>query len=256
MVTESGVEPQLGRSTAVKLGIIKIRPNVMNVIDASQIMTDYKEVFEGTGKLEDYQLKLHIYPSVKPVAQPARRIPLSLRDKLKDKIDEVIGMDIIEPVEVPTSWVSPVVVVLKANEEIRLFVDVRRANEAIISERHPIATVDEVLHSLNQSTVFSKLDLKWGYHQVELDPDSRNITTFVTYCGLYRNKRLMFGINPAPKIYQHDSAKLTNCENSANVPDDIIVHAKPAKPVEEHDRVLEDVIKTMKAKNLTLNREK
>lgn len=176
---------------------------------------------------------------------------------MKDKIDESIGMDIIEPLEGPTSWVSPVVVVPKANEEIRLCVDVRRANEAIIKERHPIATVDDVLHSLNQSTVFSKSDLQWGYHQVELDPDSRNITTFVTYCGLYRNKRLMFGINPAPKIYQHviQQTLITNCENAANISDDIMVHAKPAKPVEEHDRVLEDVLKTLKAKNLTLNRE-
>ena len=79
-------------------------------------------------------------------------------------------MDIIEPVEGPTPWVSPVVVVPKADGEIRLCVDMRRANEAIVGERHPIPTVDEVLQSLNQSTAFSKLDLKWGYHQVELEP--------------------------------------------------------------------------------------
>ena len=61
-------------------------------------------------------------------------------------------MDIIEPVEGPTPWVSPVVVVPKQNDEIRLCVDMRRANEAIIRERYPIPTVDEVLQSLNQST--------------------------------------------------------------------------------------------------------
>ena len=95
-------------------------------------------------------------------------------------------MDIIESVEGPTPWVSPVVVVPKQNGEIRLCVDMRRANEAIIRERHPIPTVDDVLHSPNQSTVFSKLDLKWEYHQIELEPASRSITTFVTHCGLYR----------------------------------------------------------------------
>lgn len=54
---------------------------------------------------------------------------------------------------------------------------------------------------LNQSTVFSKIDLKWGYHQVQIDPGSRSITTFVTLCGLYRYKRLMIGINAAPEIH-------------------------------------------------------
>ena len=54
--------------------------------------------------------------------------------------------------------------------------DMRRANEAIIRERLPIHTVDEVLEELNDSTVFSKLDLRHGFHQVELHADSRDIT--------------------------------------------------------------------------------
>ena len=53
-----------------------------------------------------------------------------------------------------------------------------RANEAIVRERLPIPTVDEVLESLNGSTVFSKLDLRWGFHQIELKPNSRDITAF------------------------------------------------------------------------------
>ena len=67
-------------------------------------------------------------------------------------------MGIIEPVQGLTPWVSPVVVVPQQNDKIRLCVDMRWANEVIITERYPIPTVDEVLQSLNQSTVFSKLD--------------------------------------------------------------------------------------------------
>ena len=66
----------------------------------------------------------------------------------------------------------------------------RQANTAIIRERHPIPTVDEVLHDLNQSKLFSKLDIKWAFHQIELDEESRPITTFVTHKGLYRYKFL------------------------------------------------------------------
>ena len=90
-------------------------------------------------------------PDVPPVVQPVRRTQFSLRDKVKEKIEELAVMDIIEPVEGPTLWVSPVVVVPKQNDEIRLCVDMRRANEAIIRDRYPIPTADEVLQSLNQS---------------------------------------------------------------------------------------------------------
>jgi len=78
----------------------------------------------------------------------------------------------------------------------------RRANEAIIRERHPIPTEEELLHDLNGSTVFSKIDLKWGFHQILLSEGSRHITTFATHRGLYRYKRLMFGVTSAPEKYQ------------------------------------------------------
>ena len=54
----------------------------------------------------------------------------------------------------------------------------RRANEAIVREMLPIPTVDEVLECLNGSTVFSKLDLRWGFHQIELEANSRDIISF------------------------------------------------------------------------------
>ena len=55
---------------------------------------------------------------------------------------------------------------------------------------------------MNQSKIFSKLDVKWAYHQIELDPESSDITTFATHKGLFRYKRLMFGVSCAPEVYQ------------------------------------------------------
>lgn len=83
---------------------------------------------------------------------------------MEEKIKELLKMDIIEEVNGPTPWVNPVVIVPKANSEIRLCLDMRQANQAIIRERYPIPTVDELLQSMNGSMFFSKLDLKWGYH--------------------------------------------------------------------------------------------
>ena len=71
----------------------------------------------------------------------------------------------------------------------------RRANEAITRERYRIPTVDEVLQNMNGSRLFSKLDLKWGYHQLELTPESREITTFAVHSEIYRYNRLIFGVS-------------------------------------------------------------
>lgn len=101
----------------------------------------------------------------------------------------------------------------------------REANKAIVRERHLMPTVDELIHDLNGSSVFSKLDLRQGYHQLELDHESRSITTFNTHIGIYRYKRLNFGISSASEIFQetvrsviHDillfkvHTQLLNCE--------------------------------------------
>ena len=64
----------------------------------------------------------------------------------------------------------------------------RCVNEAIVRERIPMATTDGVLERLNGSEVFSKLDLRLGINQIELDEDSRDITTFATHDGLFRYK--------------------------------------------------------------------
>ena len=254
VVIDGEGEALLGRETAVQNGVLQLGVPVYSLKSKEEILHDYKGIFEGVGKLTGFQVELHVDPEVPAVAQPVRLTPFSLQEKVKEKIEELVAMNIIEPVEGPTLWVSPVVVVPKKNDEIRLCVDMRRANEAIIRERYQIPTVDEVLHNLNQSTVFSKLDLKWGYHQLELYPDSRSITTFTTHCGLYRYKRLMFGINSSPEVYQHVVQQtLQGCEGVANISDNIIVHGRST---EEHNKRLQQVLERLKEKNLTLNAEK
>ena len=136
---------------------------------------------------------------------------------------------------------NPVVIIPKADGDIRLCIDTRRANEAILCGRYPIPTVDELLHSMNGSKIFSKLDLKWGYHQLELSRESRQITTFVTHKGLYRYKRLLFGVSSASELYQHEiSTALAGIEGVDNICDDIIVYG----PLDQktHDQRL---LKTM-----------
>ena len=218
------------------------------------IRDKYKELFTGVGLLKGYELKLNVDTSVKPVAQPVRRIPFGVREKVEKKLDELLTCGIIEEVpEGPTSWVSPLVVVPKPDGDVRICVDMRRANQAIIRERQPIPTA-KVLQDLNGSTVFSRVDLKWGFHQILLAEESRHVTTFVTHRGLYRYTRLMFGVTSAPeKNQQIIRDVLCGCEGVINIADDLIIHGNG---VEQHDERLFVVLNRLKEVGLTLNGDK
>ena len=180
--------------------------------------------------------------------------PFGLSAKIDQKLEELVNHDIIEPVEGPTPWVSPVVIVPKPSGDIRLCIDMRRVNQAIVRKRHPIPTVDDVLYQLNGSTAFSTLDLKWGFRQIILEEQSRNITTFITHEGLFRYKRLMFGISSAPELYQHTIKQaLEGCEGAYNIHDDIIIHGRN---VEKHDVRLRKTFERIQEKGLTFNVDK
>ena len=212
------------------------------------------DVVKVLANCKNFQLKVPIDPEVPPVTQPIRRVPYHLRDKLTTKLNELVELDIIEKVSGPSSWVSPVVVVPKPSGDICLCVDMRQANTAVKRGRLPIPTTDEVLQDLNQSKFFSKLDLTSAYHQIELSPESRDITTFGTHKGLYRYKRLMFSISCAPEMYQKVLHQvLQECDGAHNILDDVIVHA-PTQ--EEHDKRFENVVRVLSSRWLTLNRDK
>ena len=78
-------------------------------------------------------------------------------------------------------------------DQIRLCVDIRRPNQAILCERHPQPTTDALVTELNGACYFSKLDISSAYHQLALDEESKNITIFVTHKGLFQYNRLNFG---------------------------------------------------------------
>jgi len=75
-------------------------------------------------------------------------------------------------------------------------------------------------------TYFTKLDLTEGYHQIQLEEESRHITTFATYLGLFRHKRLIFGISSAFELFQKQiEIVIRDCPKTKNISDDILVWA-------------------------------
>ena len=177
----------LSRSTAVLFGMLKIEIDTINNINTldepstrknlEKIVQSYDNIFHGLGKLRNVQIKFNIDENVKPIIQHQRRIPYHTRKEVDAKLDELLEYGVIEPVTGPTPWVSPLVAVQEKNKT-RIVLDSRLPNTAIKRTHHPIPTLDDLLEKFNGCKVFSKLDLRHGYHQIELEPDSRIITAF------------------------------------------------------------------------------
>ncbi|XP_063400348.1 uncharacterized protein K02A2.6-like [Mytilus trossulus] len=191
--------------TSVDLSIV---PVISAVADKHEILCNkYSDVFNGIGKLKDEKVEIHIDGSIRPVIQPHRRIPFHIRKQVEAELEKLEKQDIIEKVDGPTPWVSPIVLAHKPKNknEIRLCVDMREPNKAILRSRHITPTLDDMILDLNGSKVFSKMDLRSGYHQLELNEESRNITTFTTHVGLRRYKRLSFSVSSAAELTKQDS---------------------------------------------------
>ena len=189
------------------------------------VFQSYPSLFSGLGKTKNVEVKLHIDENVRPIHQSHRCIPFHQRKNLEACVESLLQHDIIEPAVGPTSWVSPVVLVPKPKGGVRLCVDIREANKAITRERHLMPTFDEVVHYLNGAKVFGKLDLNQVYHQLVLHPESRHITTFSSHLGLYRYKRLSFGVNAAAEKFQDAIATASSdIPNVKNISDDVIIY--------------------------------
>ena len=218
-----------------------------------EILHQFSERFTSLGKLKGKQIQLSIDQSVKPVAQQQRRVPFHLREKVEMELKSLESQDIIEkvPESEHTDWVSPIVVVPKKDGKIRICVDMRAANTAVKRIRHPIPTVKDIALELNGAKYFSKLDLAQAYHQLELAPGSRPITTFTTPFGLYRYKRLNYGTNSSAEIFQHAlQQSLQGIEGVRNLADDILVFGKT---YEAHNKSLKACLQRLQEHNLTLN---
>ena len=135
----------LSFATASKLGLVEVKINNITTFTCSDLIQQYPTVFQGIGNLKSCEVKLHIDETVPPVAQSARRIPFHLRKKVSAELEKLEQEGIIERVEGPTPWVSPLVVIPKKNGDVRLCVDMRMPNQAIQRERHPSPTVDDLV---------------------------------------------------------------------------------------------------------------
>ncbi|KAG1712216.1 hypothetical protein GQR58_002396 [Nymphon striatum] len=192
VVVKENFTPLLGLKTVTDMKLINVNYKQMDHVNAINVFDGFPDVFDGDlGSLPGV-VSLQIDESISPVISAARRIPISLRPKLKTELDRLVKIGVISPVEEPTTWVNQIVIVEKKNSEIRICLDPRELNKALKREHFQLPILEDTLYNMTESRIFSKLDLSSGYWHIKLDKSSSFLTTFQTCYGRYRWNRLPF----------------------------------------------------------------
>lgn len=170
-VIPQGHQPLLGRDTAQTLGVLVIgmpseRINNVELQDESN--------FSVFPHVKGVKLCIPIRSGVRPVSQPVRRVPVAIQGRVEQMLIKLEQMDIIEEVIQPSEWCSALVVVPKDDGEVRLCVDLRMVNKAVMRQQHPLPTLEDYRAAMSGATVYSKLDFRMFYHQIMLHEDSRS----------------------------------------------------------------------------------
>lgn len=147
------------------------------------------------------KMQIELKENAEPVRQSPRHIPLALHEKLKQLLADLQKRDIIEKVDLATAWVHNLVIVEKKGRKLRLCLDPRNLNKYIKRNMDMIPNLDEILAQLHEKTIFTVLDCKDGYWQIELTESSAELCTFNTLWGRYKFKRVPFGISCAPEWF-------------------------------------------------------
>jgi hypothetical protein len=217
------------------------------------MISSYKDVFEGLGTMPQKH-HIHLKPDAKPFVCAPRQVAHHMKPKLKTELNRLEQEGIIAKCTEPSEWVSPIVIVPKPNDKVRVCLDPQQLNQAIQRELFTLPTCNEILSAVGQSKFYSALDATSGFHQIMLDDESSKLTAFLTPFGRFRYLRLPFGICSSPEVFHKTMVDhFSDIEGVEIYIDDFLVHA----PTQElHDKRLRQVLQRCREVGLKLNKAK
>ena len=222
--------------------------------DAKDMLKRNAQVFSkddmdmGRTNLVKHHIKL---TDPAPFKEAYRRIPPQMYDEVKAHIQEMLDLGAIRPSNSP--WASAIVLVRKKDGRLRFCIDLRRLNNRTVKDAYSLPRIESILDSLGGAQIFTTLDLKAGYWQVEMAEECKAYTAFTCGpLGFYECDTMPFGATNAPATFQrlmHDCLGDLNMNWCIVYLDDIIIFSDTK---EEHIKRLEAVFQKLMAAGLKL----
>ncbi|XP_074283300.1 uncharacterized protein LOC141607850 [Silene latifolia] len=201
------------------------------------------EEIPGLPPKRDVDFSIDLKPGAGPISKPPYRMGPKEMEELKKQLDELAEKGYIRPSVSP--WGAPVVFVKKKDGSLRLCVDYRELNNVTIKNRYPLPRIDDLFDQLSGAGVFSKIDLRSGYHQLRIKNEDIPKTAFRTRYGHYEFVVMPFGLTNAPAVFMDLMNRVFSPYLDKFVVvfiDDILVYSKNEEEHEEHLRI---VLKTL-----------
>nr|GFB20731.1 putative reverse transcriptase domain-containing protein [Tanacetum cinerariifolium] len=202
-------------------------------------LSEMKELSEQLQELSD--------KGAAPVARAPYRLALSEMKELSEQLQELSDKGFIRPSSSP--WGAPVLFVKKKDGSFRMCIDYRELNKLTVKNRYPLPRIDDLVDQLQGSSIYSKIDLRSGYHQLRVREQDIPKTAFRTQYGHYEFQVMPFGLTNAPTVFMDLMNRVSKPYLDKFVIvfiDDILIYSKNEKEHEEHLKAILGLLKEEK----------
>ncbi|GKA78236.1 putative reverse transcriptase domain-containing protein [Tanacetum coccineum] len=215
------------------------------------VIRDFPEVFPddlpGLPPSRQVEFKIDLVPGAAPVARAPYRLAPSEMKELSEQLKELLEKGFIRPSSSP--WGAPVLFVKKKDGSFRMCIDYRELNKLTVKNRYPLPRIDDLFDQLQGSSVYSKIDLRSGYHQLRVREEDIPITAFRTRYGHYEFQVMPFGLTNAPAVFMDLMNRVCKPYLDKFVIvfiDDILIYSKTKGEHSEHLKIILDLLKKEK----------
>jgi len=222
--------------------------STIDVIKSIPVVVDYADVFPdevpGLPPSRDVDFTIDLVPRAGPVLMAPYRIAPTELAELKKQIEDLLEKKFIRTSASP--WGAPELLVKKKDGSSKLCVDYRQLNKLTIKNKYPLPRIDDLLDQLRGAGVFSKIDLRSGYHQILVKPKDIQKTAFRSRYGHYEYVVMPFGVTNAPAIFMDYMNRIFRPWLDKFVVvfiDDILIYSRSRDEHAEHLRVVLDILR-------------